>query len=142
MTGNDLKMQRNKKYLWSIKGVEWLVMYPTGKFHFFLYICETFPSSYLCVSSWYRVSLLSEFCRQHLYNINQTFSFRLTITASCPMDLQYFPMDSQLCYIEIESCKYPFSLILWCGRCAEFVQIRTIMTSLTVCRLHTKCIHC
>ena len=31
---------------------------------------------------------------------------RLTITASCPMDLQYFPMDSQLCYIEIESCKY------------------------------------
>ena len=32
--------------------------------------------------------------------------FRLTITASCPMDLQYFPMDSQLCYIEIESCEY------------------------------------
>ena len=31
---------------------------------------------------------------------------RLTITASCPMDLQYFPMDSQLCYIEIESCKW------------------------------------
>ena len=31
---------------------------------------------------------------------------RLTITASCPMDLQYFPMDSQLCYIEIESCKF------------------------------------
>jgi glycine receptor alpha-3 len=22
------------------------------------------------------------------------------------MDLQYFPMDSQLCYIEIESCEY------------------------------------
>ena len=25
------------------------------------------------------------------------------------MDLQYFPMDTQLCYIEIESCKYFFS---------------------------------
>ncbi|TRY73168.1 hypothetical protein TCAL_11052 [Tigriopus californicus] len=33
-------------------------------------------------------------------------SIRLTITASCPMDLQYFPMDRQLCYIEIESCNY------------------------------------
>lgn len=34
------------------------------------------------------------------------FYFRLTITASCPMNLQYFPMDRQLCNIEIESCKY------------------------------------
>ncbi len=31
--------------------------------------------------------------------------FRLTITANCPMNLQYFPLDRQLCYIEIESCK-------------------------------------
>lgn len=31
---------------------------------------------------------------------------RLTITASCPMNLQYFPMDRQLCHIEIESCEY------------------------------------
>lgn len=30
---------------------------------------------------------------------------RLTVTASCPMELQYFPMDRQLCTIEIESCK-------------------------------------
>jgi len=36
-------------------------------------------------------------------------SIRLTITASCPMDLQYFPMDSQLCYIEIESFGYTMS---------------------------------
>jgi len=33
-------------------------------------------------------------------------SIRLTVTASCPMNLQYFPMDSQLCSIEIESCEY------------------------------------
>ncbi|KAJ9574791.1 hypothetical protein L9F63_008055, partial [Diploptera punctata] len=30
----------------------------------------------------------------------------LTITASCPMNLQYFPMDRQLCHIEIESFGY------------------------------------
>ena len=35
----------------------------------------------------------------------KSVSIRLTITASCPMDLQYFPMDRQLCYMEIESCK-------------------------------------
>ena len=32
--------------------------------------------------------------------------FRLTVTASCPMKLSYFPLDRQLCTIEIESCKY------------------------------------
>jgi len=33
-------------------------------------------------------------------------SIRLTVTASCPMDLRYFPMDSQLCNVEIESFGY------------------------------------
>lgn len=42
---------------------------------------------------------------------NFVFTCRLTITASCPMDLQYFPMDRQLCNIEIESCKFGFSYI-------------------------------
>lgn len=37
---------------------------------------------------------------------------RLTITASCPMNLQYFPMDRQLCHIEIESCEYRIVAIL------------------------------
>ena len=48
-----------------------------------------------CFQSWFFILLY-----------NRGTLFRLTITASCPMDLQYFPMDSQLCYIEIESCKY------------------------------------
>ena len=30
------------------------------------------------------------------------------------MDLQYFPMDRQLCYIEIESCKYKQDLLQKC----------------------------
>lgn len=33
-------------------------------------------------------------------------SIRLTVTAGCPMDLQYFPMDRQVCYLEIESFGY------------------------------------
>ncbi|XP_022710011.1 gamma-aminobutyric acid receptor subunit beta-like [Varroa jacobsoni] len=33
-------------------------------------------------------------------------SIRLTVTASCPMDLRYFPMDRQSCTIEIESFGY------------------------------------
>ena len=40
------------------------------------------------------------------YFYTHLLCYRLTITASCPMDLQYFPMDRQLCYMEIESCKY------------------------------------
>ncbi|EDV95687.1 GH15640 [Drosophila grimshawi] len=35
-----------------------------------------------------------------------TVQSALTITASCPMNLQYFPMDRQLCHIEIESFGY------------------------------------
>ncbi|KAK2716899.1 gamma-aminobutyric acid receptor subunit beta-like isoform X1 [Artemia franciscana] len=37
------------------------------------------------------------------YNGDINRSIRLTVTASCPMNLQYFPMDRQLCQIEIES---------------------------------------
>ena len=33
-------------------------------------------------------------------------SIRLTVTSSCPMNLQYFPMDRQSCTIEVESCEY------------------------------------
>ncbi|XP_064076291.1 gamma-aminobutyric acid receptor subunit beta-like [Vanessa tameamea] len=47
----------------------------------------------------------NEFIRIH-YSGSITRSIRLTITASCPMDLQYFPMDHQLCHIEIESFGY------------------------------------
>ncbi|KAG8233302.1 hypothetical protein J437_LFUL012916 [Ladona fulva] len=33
-------------------------------------------------------------------------SVRITVTASCPMNFQYYPMDSQVCSIEIESYGY------------------------------------
>jgi gamma-aminobutyric acid receptor subunit beta len=40
------------------------------------------------------------------YNGRVYRSIRLTVTCSCPMDLQYFPMDRQRCKIEIESYGY------------------------------------
>ncbi|XP_028967507.1 gamma-aminobutyric acid receptor subunit beta [Galendromus occidentalis] len=43
-------------------------------------------------------------------------SIRLTVTASCPMDLRYFPMDRQSCTIEIESFGYTMSDIRYSWR--------------------------
>lgn len=34
------------------------------------------------------------------------FSSRLTLTLSCPMDLKNFPMDSQTCTMQLESCEF------------------------------------
>ncbi|KAI8431022.1 hypothetical protein MSG28_001100 [Choristoneura fumiferana] len=56
--------------------------------------------------SYFHIATTSnEFIRIH-HSGSITRSIRLTITASCPMDLQYFPMDRQLCNIEIESFGY------------------------------------
>ena len=69
----------------------------------FLNISAAYLYFSLCVQN--ILFLYIQFISSRSYSNIKNF-FRLTITASCPMDLQYFPMDSQLCYIEIESCKY------------------------------------
>ncbi|XP_057665756.1 gamma-aminobutyric acid receptor subunit beta isoform X1 [Diorhabda carinulata] len=56
-------------------------------------------------SSFHMATTSNEFIRIH-HSGSITRSIRLTITASCPMNLQYFPMDRQLCHIEIESFGY------------------------------------
>nr|ALS46609.1 GABA gated chloride channel RDL3 [Tetranychus cinnabarinus] len=43
-------------------------------------------------------------------------SIRLTVTASCPMELQYFPMDRQKCSLEIESYGYSMSDMIYIWR--------------------------
>ena len=40
-------------------------------------------------------------------------SMRLTVKATCPMDLTYFPMDSQLCTLEIESYGYTMDDVVY-----------------------------
>lgn len=43
----------------------------------------------------------------HLYrNGTIKYRIRLTMTAACPMDLQYFPLDTQICSIVIKSFVY------------------------------------
>ena len=36
-----------------------------------------------------------------------TYGMRFTTTLACMMDLHYYPLDSQNCTVEIESCKFP-----------------------------------
>lgn len=35
-----------------------------------------------------------------------SYIFRFTTTLACMMDLHYYPLDSQNCTVEIESCKF------------------------------------
>ena len=35
-----------------------------------------------------------------------TYGMRFTTTLACMMDLHYYPLDSQNCTVEIESCEY------------------------------------
>jgi len=38
-----------------------------------------------------------------------TYGMRFTTTLACMMDLHYYPLDSQNCTVEIESCKDHYS---------------------------------
>ncbi|ESN91835.1 hypothetical protein HELRODRAFT_90241, partial [Helobdella robusta] len=42
-----------------------------------------------------------------------TLSLRLTVTAICKMDLSYFPLDSQICSLEVESYAYSMRHIIY-----------------------------
>lgn len=41
------------------------------------------------------------------------YSMRLTIKASCPMELKSFPMDRQSCPLILGSCKYHWNISYW-----------------------------
>ena len=69
------------------------------------------------VSSFHHVTAMNTFIRIKP-NGNVTHGLRLTVTASCPMDFRYFPMDSQICPLYVESFGYPTRDIYydWHGR--------------------------
>uniref|UniRef100_A0A3Q2QNP0 Gamma-aminobutyric acid type A receptor subunit rho2 n=1 Tax=Fundulus heteroclitus TaxID=8078 RepID=A0A3Q2QNP0_FUNHE len=41
------------------------------------------------------------------------YSLRVTVTAACNMDFSRFPLDSQTCTLELESCKYMLDKLIW-----------------------------
>jgi len=41
-----------------------------------------------------------------------TYGMRFTTTLACMMDLHYYPLDSQNCTVEIESCE-PLNSLIW-----------------------------
>ncbi|KAM8835449.1 glycine receptor, alpha 4b isoform 3-T3 [Synchiropus picturatus] len=46
-------------------------------------------------------------------NGNVLYSIRLTLTLSCPMDLKNFPMDSQICIMQLESFGYTMNDLIF-----------------------------
>merc|ERR1719400_1252836 len=50
-------------------------------------------------------------------------SMRLTVKATCPMDLTHFPMDSQLCTLEIESYGYTMKDLIYLWQEGSAVEV-------------------
>ncbi|XP_064607950.1 glycine receptor subunit alpha-2-like [Liolophura sinensis] len=45
----------------------------------------------------------------HVYkNATVLYNIRVSMTFSCPMDLTYYPLDIQICFIEMASCKLTY----------------------------------
>ena len=59
---------------------------------------------------------------------------RLTLVLSCPMDLKNFPMDSQTCTMQLESCEFIFSPYAW--RHFNLVTYYTPSVSVSASWLH------
>lgn len=72
---------------------------------------------------------------------NSLVVFRLTITASCPMNLQYFPMDRQLCHIEIESCKYSWYMPLSSPLPHTAITLTHVSVSICLSSSHSLCVN-
>ena len=66
-------------------------------------------------------------------------SSRYTITLGCPMNLQYFPMDVQLCPIYVESYAYSNAEVVlsWSSNALEITQTDRSLTSFHIEDLRT-----
>lgn len=92
-------------------------LFPFAFIYLFIFFFVIFSSDHqLCshVNELLRMNFPPFFFSLSLKTNAKIIINRLTITASCPMNLEYFPMDRQLCQIEIESCEYLNLQILYC----------------------------
>lgn len=74
------------------------------------------------------------FCFTHLsctITVLLSLFSRLTLTLSCPMDLKNFPMDSQTCTMQLESCELVFQG-LKTHHHTNFVTVRFLFVSVLV----------
>ncbi|XP_062261581.1 glycine receptor subunit alpha-4-like isoform X2 [Platichthys flesus] len=62
------------------------------------------------------------------HNGNVLYSIRLTLTLSCPMDLKNFPMDSQMCIMQLESFGYTMNDLIFEWLDVGAVQVADDMT--------------
>lgn len=77
------------------------------------YIKLSFNSSWWLMTTWIYSFLHDVTERNKLVRLagdgSVTYGMRFTTTLACMMDLHYYPLDSQNCTVEIESCKFCWS---------------------------------
>ena len=57
-----------------------------------------------------------------------TYGMRFTTTLACMMDLHYYPLDSQNCTVEIESCKFFYPFIFFLKRQHTYLGTTRVVT--------------
>ncbi|EDS40962.1 gamma-aminobutyric-acid receptor a beta subunit 1, 2, 3 [Culex quinquefasciatus] len=51
-----------------------------------------------------------------------TYGMRFTTTLACMMDLHYYPLDSQNCTVEIESCEFGIFCMYYCSTNTNYLE--------------------
>jgi len=61
---------------------------------------------------------------------------RISATLSCPMKLQKYPLDTQVCPLMFESCKYSLNYSNYSEQCAVSILILTLCSAFILANKH------
>lgn len=100
----------------------------------FINICEQFQFLFNLMSL---IKYILNFVVNYLIIYKYTFRYNLII--SCPMNLQFYPMDIQKCDFNVASCKYIWSVIFLTGKSVK--RTTNINISLLKCLWLSVCGH-